>query len=59
MELFDYDTSQGEPNTGHLSITQKIECLAWEHGKKASEIAELLEIDIEEVRAVIRESQEV
>jgi DNA-binding CsgD family transcriptional regulator len=59
MELFDYDTSQAEPGTGHSSITQEIECLAWEHGKTAREIAALLEIDIEEVRAVIKKNEEV
>ena len=59
MELFDYDASQAEPSTGHSSIRVEIECLAWEHGMTAREIAELLEIDVEEVRSVIRKSQEV
>jgi hypothetical protein len=58
MELFDHDT-QSEPGTGYSSITQEIECLAWEHQKTAREIAALLEIDLEEVRAAIRKSQEV
>jgi len=59
MELFDSDTSQAEPSTGYSSITLEIECLAWEHHKTSREIAALLEIDVEEVRAVIRKSQEV
>ena len=59
MELFDYDASQAEPSTGHSSIRVEIECLAWEHGMTAREIAALLEIDIEDVRAVIRKNYEV
>ena len=58
MELFDHDT-QSEPGAGYSSITLEIECLAWEHQKTAIEIATLLEIDINDGRAVIRKSQEV
>lgn len=58
MELFDHDT-QSEPGTGYSTLTLDIECLAWEHHKTASEIAALLDIDVEEVRAAIRKSQEI
>ena len=46
----------GERRYLDLCIELEIECLAWGHQLTVREIAALLEIELEEVRAVIRKN---